>query len=53
MLSSPAHAHEVWGEADCDLLPSSLGQALLNFRHVPVLADTVRVDALGNLNIQV
>lgn len=51
--ASPAHAHEVWREADGDLLPSSLRQALLDLRHVSVLADAVRVDALRNLNIQV
>ena len=53
MCTSPADRHEVWCEADGDLLPCCLRQPLLNLWHVPVLGDTVGVDAFGYLTVQV
>mmetsp|Transcript_43473 Transcript_43473/g.130416 ORF Transcript_43473/g.130416 Transcript_43473/m.130416 type:complete len:299 (-) Transcript_43473:116-1012(-) len=52
-LHAARHVDEVRREGDLHWLAGRLAQALLNLRHVAVLADAVAIDALCNLAVQV
>mmetsp|Transcript_39650 Transcript_39650/g.66541 ORF Transcript_39650/g.66541 Transcript_39650/m.66541 type:complete len:288 (-) Transcript_39650:546-1409(-) len=52
-LHAAGHGHEVRGEADPHGAPGRQRQLLLDLGHMPMLAHAVRVDALGDLAVQV